>query len=493
MSLTVSWPKLRWTLVAEEDMGRVELLWAAGRDGLAGGYRHSMSGQFVFYRSGTFADRLLIAQRLKELCVPYPNIRQASSAFHLVQSEVKNYDFDQSDDIWFIRNTTPKDCPQRLGMIDVRLIVECLGKPYTTFLSSDHVKPALKLLEALAERSTIESAFGRAESLDMLPLLRKLLLDDQLIVDDQPAFPADPLIPPILFLGHSSICVSSQDCTVVFDPVCLPETSAPNGRDMLAIARRADFIVISHHHWDHLHFQTLCLLPRDKVIIVPKVLDASLVDPPVALYLRSLGFENIIEHQPGDVLSLSPEFTLRFFPFRGESFGIGSVFSAFTYHVTFSGKTLFGSVDSCHDERGDMDETISQIASLGSLDFFFFGSSGLSHFPPYAAGGVHHFSNELMYRPDLVRYHPTFDDAKRWVDVLKPRFLLPYAQFIFRSVVSEDLHIDSLRENDFIVQQHDHIRHDSSKSKWLEDLEFFAKRVRRPVVLLTPMQGLVFR
>jgi hypothetical protein len=172
----------------------------------------------------------------------------------------------------------------------------------------------------------------------------------------------------------------------------------------------------------------------------------SLANPPIAAYLNSLGFFNVRECEPGGAIDIAG-MCLRFFPFHGEPFGLNSVFDAFTYHVSCAGRTLFGSVDACFNEANDMEYVIEQVAALGPLDLFLCGVSGQQHCLPYAAAGLRYFSNELAERQELIRYHPTIDDAVRWSKILKPQITIPYAEFVFRSGTQPDLDYDALTRN----------------------------------------------
>jgi L-ascorbate metabolism protein UlaG (beta-lactamase superfamily) len=202
-------------------------------------------------------------------------------------------------------------------------------------------------------------------------------------------------IPTLTFLGHSSVAINTDDALLIIDPVVMPGNVASGGdhRPLRQILRAADFIVISHHHWDHLHFQTLCTLPKDKCLIVPRVYKPRFSNPPIREHLTHLGLQNIIEAEVGQTLLLR-DIELRFFLFFGEPFGLSSTFDGFTYHIRFAGRNLYGSVDSAFDENGDMEETIT--------------------------------------------------DAERWALRLKPRVLIPYAEFIFQGRPQPDLRLDRI-------------------------------------------------
>lgn len=58
-----------------------------------------------------------------------------------------------------------------------------------------------------------------------------------------------------------------------------------------------DIIVITHGHFDHLHWQSLSLLPHDLPLLTSN-------DPPVVAQLRSVGFTNVITCEPWQAIEL---------------------------------------------------------------------------------------------------------------------------------------------------------------------------------------------
>jgi hypothetical protein len=292
-------------------------------------------------------------------------------------------------------------------------------------------------------------------------------------------------VPAFQFLGHSGFLVRDGADMLVVDPMLVPSTRALATHALLEpILAAARGILITHNHWDHLHYPTLTRLPRDTRILVPRVQRPTLANPPIANYLRALGFNRVEEHSPGDVVNFGGV-TLRCVAFRGESFGLGSAFEGLTYHIRFGDLTLYGSVDACFDENGDMESTIAEVASWGAPDFFLFGSSGQKHEPPFLAAGLRHLSNELEDRPDLVRYHPTVADGERWAKQLQARVLVPYAQFLFTGVRSEHVEVTRLLRSRDVVLGAVPERH----RQWAEDLTDMALRLERPMHLFQPMQG----
>lgn len=470
----------RWTLLPERDAADVEAVIAAGGDGLKGGYRHGASAQTAYLAPGSLAQAGTLRRALAGLGEDFPSALAAERVFRELRDRVPDYALECAGGMWRITNRSPATFDPPFGKRDMRLFMETAVGLRSLPVPAASVLDILALFEVLAGDAPIAAVteFAAERELDALGAL----LAGGMLEPGEIAPVADTGLPDFVFLGHSSFAVHASSTMVVFDPVILPANAAAAGPDrpLAALVRAAVAIVISHHHWDHLHFQTLAQLPRAMRLIVPRAGALSLANPPIAGYLRALGFTEIIECGPGDTIEIDGV-TIRFFPFFGESFGLQSRFDAFTYHVSFRGRTLYGSVDACFDEAGTMEATIAAVAELGALDFFLFGSSGQRHLQPFAAGAPRQFSNELESTPELLSYHPTLTDVSRWAKILDPAFLVPYANFVFNS--------DSL--GDLCISARNEIR-GARKKVANDDLARLGREVNSTVLSLSPMQGLRF-
>lgn len=295
-------------------------------------------------------------------------------------------------------------------------------------------------------------------------------------------------IPEFLFLGHSGLLVRSGEDILAIDPVVAPSTRAlaDKGIPIDSVLSRASAILITHCHWDHFYYPSLARLRRDIRVIVPHVKQPSFANPPMGAYLRELGFTRVEEREPWEVVTLG-SITLTLASFYGEPFGLNSQFDGFTYYVRFGKHTLYGSVDACYNENMDMENEIEKVAGLGPIDFFLFCSSGQKHQPAYHAANYRHFSNELIRRPELIRYHPTHLDAARWARRLKPRALIPYAEFLFQGNNSVNIPMSNVLDQKGICLSGIPPTHAS----WEEGLRKMARELDLPIQLLQPMQGLV--
>jgi hypothetical protein len=179
-----------------------------------------------------------------------------------------------------------------------------------------------------------------------------------------------------------------------------------------------------------------------------------------------------------------------FVPFFGEPFGLDSRFAAFTYRIRTNGKTIYGSLDACHDEAGEMNPVMRRLGEEGTVDVFLFGSSAQKHDPIYRAANMRHYSNELVRRPDLVRYHPNVDDVARWCGMLRPKAIVPYANFVFYGTTLDDARLSAGANATSYWQS---LGDDAPPyaRPWQSELDRLMRMAAPPLVMLHPMQGLV--
>lgn len=245
--------------------------------------------------------------------------------------------------------------------------------------------------------------------------------------------------PGVEFISHSSLQFTTRSAVVLVDPCFVLSEGEPAATDRDRRRFDAKFqqvehvsaVLLTHAHWDHAHLPTLFRYRRDVPIFVPKVTEETYYNPALAPLLRSLGFTNVREvtmwkpERIGDV-------TFTPVPFFGEWFGPGSHFDAFCYLIEANGVRYLGTVDSERSERGDMDDVFKELRErTGPVDCVFFCSSGQTHANPVLCGAPAQYSNGFDVHSALMRYHPTTDAIVRWSRVLKPRIVIPYAEFIF--------------------------------------------------------------
>jgi len=157
------------------------------------------------------------------------------------------------------------------------------------------------------------------------------IVGDKLIIPDKESYLENPFIEigndlevNFRFLNHATIVFFYNGTTLVTDPWLFGPAfmtgwwlNQPSTVDSIEILENADYIYISHNHPDHLHSETLELLPKDKKIIVGNFNSKS-----TEKYLKSLGFNNIEALEFNDIYQISEKFNISIFKsgdFRDDS------------------------------------------------------------------------------------------------------------------------------------------------------------------------------
>jgi UDP-MurNAc hydroxylase len=142
-------------------------------------------------------------------------------------------------------------------------------------------------------------------------------------------------------LSHAGLLVEHAGVRVVCDPWLVGSCywrswwNFPEPDPALVADLRADFIYLTHLHWDHFHGPSLRKLfgPATR-ILVPKVPTRRMVED-----LNYLGFDDVVEIPHGAAFALGPDFVLRSYQF-GLGVDSAAVFSG-------GGTTLFN----CNDAK----------------------------------------------------------------------------------------------------------------------------------------------
>ena len=475
-----------WMLVTLKDYE----FFSRGVTQISAGYQQSACAQSVYYAPGTTTDAERIRSILKPLNMDFPTAEQVQPYASQIASGMGSlglYRFESDGEIWHIRNQSMTDWSSPFERSQW-LLLALTGKGWVVIHKVGSVKNALAVFPFLngdhTSRQIVENLSGNEEG---IALLQTLITRNLVEKREQHRLELHE-IPEFLFLGHSGLLVRSGEDILAIDPVVTPSTRALADESLPidAVLNHASAILISHCHWDHFDYPNLARLRRDMRMIVPRVKHPSFANPPMGPYLRELGFTRVEEKEPWEVVTLG-SITLTLAAFYGEPFGLNSQFDGFTYYVKFGEHTLYGSVDACYNEDGDMENVIEKVAGLGPIDFFLFCSSGQKHEPAFYAANLRHFSNELIHRPELVRYHPTHLDATRWARRLKPRALIPYAEFLFQGERSPHIPMSAVLDQKNIGLDGIPATHLS----WEKGLHTMARGLDLPIQLLHPMQGLV--
>lgn len=474
-----------WLLIPDKDFQYVN----RGITAISSGYEQCASAQGVYYAEGTTTEAERIRSILRPLTMDFPSVDQVRPFLPQIENGAGGlglYRFDFTDDIWHVRYRYEPRWEHPFENCRW-LLLASTNRGWGQLHQVTSVRQALDVFQYLNGEHTAEMAVAKlAGNPEAIVLLQKLLSSGLVVKGDRTRFNVDD-VPEFLFLGHSGLMVRAGDEILAIDPVVVPPTrELAGGLPIDCVINHASAVLITHCHWDHLYYQGLARMRRDMRIIVPRVRNPSFANPPMASYVRELGFTNVEERDPWEVIHIG-DITLTLVAFYGEPFGLGSQFDGLTYHVRFGHHTLYGSVDACHNEDSDMEAVIEKVAALGPIDYFVFCSSGLHHRPAYFAANLRHFSNELIRRPDLIRFHPTHRDATRWARRLKPRALIPYAEFLFQGDKAPRVAAGQILNGKEISLAGIPATH----AEWGNGLHAMARELELPIRLLHPMQGIV--
>ncbi len=150
----------------------------------------------------------------------------------------------------------------------------------------------------------------------------------------------------VRYLGHATLLIESKDVSIITDPIISYNYGAkPDRFTFEDLPETIDYVLLTHSHHDHVHFETLLQLRHMvKHIVVPRNFDGFPQDPSLALALKHTGFKNVIEVRDLDEIAI-PGGSIIPLPFLGEHHDL-NVQSRATYRVEIDGKSLLAIADS---------------------------------------------------------------------------------------------------------------------------------------------------
>ena len=156
----------------------------------------------------------------------------------------------------------------------------------------------------------------------------------------------------IAHLGHAALVANLGGAHIVVDPWLVASAAGdapppPGVADLPAL----DAIFLTHHHWDHLHVETLLQLDKRVPVYVPAQDRARILRPRLVEFLAYLGFADVRELQPGDEVELGTGGRVVAASFHGEDpTGIG--FSGLAYVLVNGDQAALVNADSGRDIDG---------------------------------------------------------------------------------------------------------------------------------------------
>ncbi|SDG85440.1 MBL fold metallo-hydrolase [Chitinophaga filiformis] len=114
------------------------------------------------------------------------------------------------------------------------------------------------------------------------------------------------------WLNHATVYIECNGKSIITDPWLFGPAfltgwwlASPSPEDSIELLRNADYVFISHNHPDHLHAETLSILPKNKKLIV-----ADFGSKSAEKYLQALGFTNIQALSFNDIFAIGDHFQI---------------------------------------------------------------------------------------------------------------------------------------------------------------------------------------
>lgn len=152
-------------------------------------------------------------------------------------------------------------------------------------------------------------------------------------------------------LGHASLLANLGGAFVLVDPWFIPGSDSDLEQPPAASnLPPLEGIFFTHHHWDHVHSETLLKMDKTVPVYVPEQEEGPAV-PKVARMLVGLGFEKVMILPHGARIEVGDGGYVAAAPFHGEDptlLGYG----ANTYVLGHGGKAAWVHVDSSPDRDG---------------------------------------------------------------------------------------------------------------------------------------------
>ena len=167
------------------------------------------------------------------------------------------------------------------------------------------------------------------------------------------------------YFGHACILIESQGVSMLFDPVLSYTYESGISRyTYLDLPDSIDYVLITHHHQDHVLFETLLQIRHKvKTIVVPRSGGGQLQDPSLKLLLEQAGFTNVIEATEMEEIKTG-NVRITALPFFGEHADL-DIRSKMAWLVKIGAHAMIFAADSCnieprlyehiHREVGDVD------------------------------------------------------------------------------------------------------------------------------------------
>src|SRR5215469_2892484 len=223
-------------------------------------------------------------------------------------------------------------------------------------------------------------------------------------------------------LSHAGLLVEHAGVRVVCDPWLIGSCywrswwNFPEPDPALIADLRADFVYLTHLHWDHFHGPSLRRLFSPKTrMLVPKVPTRRMLED-----LRYLGFENVVEIPHGSAFALASDFVLRSY-----QFGLGVDSAAV---LAGGGTTLFN----CNDAKFFGLPLKQILGDFPRIDFLLRSHSSAGPVP-YCVENYERLPRDMLAQSDSA------DQFVRCALHVGARYAIPFASnhcFLHRDTVA---------------------------------------------------------
>ena len=177
-------------------------------------------------------------------------------------------------------------------------------------------------------------------------------------------------------IGHACCLIDCNGKRILIDPWLFTKTSDQNIKPFEATKLgNIDAIFITHHHCDHMDFNTLMQLPSDIPVFVPKT-STDKFGPHLKRYLLDLGFMNVTELSNHDTHTFSNGLKIMAIPFFGEGLTHYEV-PALSYLISHSQNNVLFLADSSPDHKNKSiisDDQLKKIVEKYGAIPLIFGS-----------------------------------------------------------------------------------------------------------------------
>jgi L-ascorbate metabolism protein UlaG (beta-lactamase superfamily) len=235
--------------------------------------------------------------------------------------------------------------------------------------------------------------------------------------------------PRTTFVAHTSILLQSPTTAIVTDPLLRPSLRAPRAA-IDAVRLPLGAICLTHAHWDHCDVQSLLMFDKATPVVVPRVHEPTIFNPPMAPMLALLGFTDVREVEPWDRLTIG-DIEAIFVPFHGEQDEPGAVIDHYTYVFKTAGLSLYGGVDAFRDTYGEMTDSLARVREEHGPGLAFLPISQMIY--TVQGGGVNGFCRyvDTAMLGKSFQYTAGPKEAAQWARTLDVHTVVPYATFTF--------------------------------------------------------------